>query len=250
MNIKKLAFHGVLAAALLSLSACNFGQRLSEIGSPPTLSAVANPSNLAGKEPVAFPMPAPTDHSRQANSLWEPGARAFFKDQRAGKVGDILTVVIEISDKAEITNETKRARTTAETDNVTNLLGFEDKFHKILPDAVDPTNMANIAGKTQNDGKGTITRQDKVNLRVAAVVTQVLPNGNLVIAGKQQMVVNYDMRELIISGVIRPEDISSANAINYDQIAEARIAYGGRGQVMDVQQARYGSQLFDMIYPF
>jgi flagellar L-ring protein precursor FlgH len=238
------------ATALIGLGACNAGQRLSEIGEAPALSEAGNPNMIASAQPIGFPQPEPVHHTRQPNSLWEPGARAFFKDQRAGKVGDILTVIIQVSDKAELKNETKRSRNTAESDSASALLGFESKFKEVLPSAVDPTKMADITGKTQNDGKGEINRQDTVNLRVAAVVTQVLPNGNLVISGKQEMVINYDLRELKITGVIRPEDINSANSINYDQIAEARIAYGGRGQMMDVQQARYGEQLFDMIYPF
>lgn len=240
----------MLTSALVSISACNAGQRLSELGEAPALSSVENPSKLAGPEPVSFPMPQKEEYKHQANSLWQSGARQFLKDQRAGKVGDILTVIIQVADKAEFKNETKRSRTTNEDDSAPKILGFETKLHKYLPEAVDPTSLLNIKGKTQQDGKGEMTRTDTVNMRVAAVVTQVLPNGNLVIAGKQEMVVNYDMRELKVTGVIRPEDISSQNAINYDQIAEARISYGGRGQLMDVQQARYGSQLLDIIFPF
>ncbi len=243
----KLALIGV---SLLSLSACNAGQRLSEIGGQPELAPVDNPNTRADYKPVTFPQPEMVPHNQAANSLWQPGARAFFKDQRAGKVGDILTVVISVDDKASIKNETKRSRDTNESDNITNLLGFETKLSKYLPDAVDPTALVNYGGKTQNDGKGEINRQDQVNLRVAAVVTQVLPNGNLVISGKQQMNVNYDQRELDVTGVIRPEDISSLNSINYDQIAEARINYGGKGQTIDVQQPRYGTQLADILLPF
>lgn len=246
-NMKKLL---LLTTALISLSACNAGQRLSEIGSAPALSQIENPNRLVGTETVSFPQPEKVAHKREANSLWQAGARQFFKDQRAQKVGDILTVVIQVSDKAEVKNETKRSRTTDEDDDIPALGGLQTKLNKVLPDAVDPSNLIKYGGKTQNEGKGEISREDKINLRVAAVVTQVLPNGNLVIAGKQEMVVNYDLRELRVTGVIRPEDISSQNAINYDQIAEARISYGGRGQIMDVQQARYGAQLFDIIYPF
>lgn len=240
----------MVSVTLLALTACNAGDRLAQLGDAPPLAPVENPARNPEVAHVEFPQPEQKVHVRQANSLWEPGARAFFKDQRAGKVGDILTVIIQVSDSADIKNETKRARTTAENDNVTNLLGFETKLNKIFPNAVDPTALMNYGGKTQNDGTGQISRADKVNLRVAAVITQVMPNGNMVIYGKQQMNVNYDQRELKVTGVIRPEDISSANSINYDQIAEARISYGGQGQIMDVQQARYGTQLMDIVFPF
>lgn len=238
----------LLGTALITLSACNAGQRLSELGEAPSLSKVENPATQLPH--IDFPQPEEEKVVHQPNSLWQSGARAFFKDQRASKVGDILTVIIQVSDKADLKNETTRARTTNEQDNITNLLGLESKLSKFLPDAVKPSSTANYGGTTQNDGKGEINRTDTISLRVAAVVTQVLPNGNLAISGTQEMTVNFELRRLSVVGVIRPEDISSANAINYDQIAEARIAYGGRGEVMDIQQARYGSQLFDILYPF
>ena len=123
-------------------------------------------------------------------------------------------------------------------------------MQNILPGSVSPTSLIDTNSTTNNDGKGTIARQEKVDLRVAATIVQVLPNGNMVVQGKQQVTINYDLRELTIRGVIRPQDISSENSITYDQIAEARIEYGGRGDIQDVQQPRYGDQLFDILMPF
>lgn len=240
--------HSLLAGVMLSLAACNATQRINEIGEAPHLSAVAAPQAM----PVSFPVPAPEIHEKEANSLWQPGARAFFKDQHAAKVGDILTVVISLNDQANLSNETKRSRNTQESDDMSNALGTGNLLKKFLPysDTVNPAKMLGVTGTTENDGKGTIARTDQISTRVAAVVTQILPNGNMVLYGKQEMVVNYDLREIKIAGVIRPEDISTENTINYDQIAEARITYSGRGEIMDVQQARYGEQLLDIIYPF
>jgi flagellar L-ring protein FlgH len=248
MKMKSVLTHAMLAGLMISLGACNASTRLSELGEAPALSAVSTPQAI----PVSFPVPNPESHVKQPNSLWQTGARAFFKDQRAGKVGDILTVVIVVSDKANMKNETKRSRDTEENDGATNALGVGQILKHLAPhsDKLSTDTILGITGKTTNNGKGEITRQDQINTRVAAVVTQVLPNGNLVIYGKQEMVVNYELREIKVAGVIRPEDISSQNSVNYDQIAEARITYGGRGQVMDVQQPRYGMQVLDILYPF
>ena len=240
----------LLATAMLSLAACNAFDRVSEIGEAPKLSSIENPTHAPGYVPVSMPMPPPSLTSSQPNSLWHTGARAFFRDQRAGRVGDILTVIVTINDQAQIANETKRSRANTDSAGVSNLLGFESKIHNILPDAASAGSLVNTNSALSNDGKGSVARQEQISLRVAAEIIQVLPNGNLVLQGKQQVGVNYDMRELTISGVIRPQDISAANSVTYDQIAEARIVYGGKGTIQDVQQPRYGDQLLDIIMPF
>jgi flagellar L-ring protein precursor FlgH len=240
----------LLATAMLSLAACNAFDRASEIGDAPKLSSIEDPTHAAGYTPVRMPMPPPSLAERQPNSLWHTGARAFFRDQRAGRVGDILTVVVTINDQAQLANETKRSRANTDTADAKSLLGFEGKLNKLLPNAVNPASLLDTASTLSNDGKGAVTRQEQIDLRIAAEIIQVLPNGNLVVQGKQQVGVNFDMRELTISGVIRPQDISSSNTITYDQIAEARIEYGGKGSINDVQQPRYGDQLLDILMPF
>lgn len=240
----------LITTALLALSGCNVMNRINEIGAHPKMSSVQDPTRLAGVTPVSMPMPAPVLSERQPNSLWQTGSRAFFRDQRASRVGDILTVVISLDEKAQLSNQTKRSRDNSDDANLTNFLGYEAKLSEFFPDTIAPASIVGMGSSSSNEGKGSIDRSEKINLRIAATIVQVLPNGNLVLAGKQQMAVNYDMRELQISGVIRPEDISSENTVTYDQIAEARIAYGGRGTINDVQQPRYGSQLYDIVMPF
>ena len=216
----------------------------------PELSRIDNPVTRPAYQPVTLPMPRPEPTIRQANSLWRPGARAFFKDQRAARIGDILTVLVEIADEASVANTTSRSRANSEDADLTNFFGYESNLDRILPDAVMPENLVGFGSTSSSVGKGTVDRKETIRLRVAALITQVLPNGNLVISGRQEVRVNFEVRELLVSGVARPEDISGANTILHSQIAEARIVYGGRGQLTDVQQPRYGQQLFDVIFPF
>lgn len=240
-----------LAALLIgatALSGCSNLERLSRVGEAPSLTPVANPATQRDYRPVSMPMPTPQMLAPNANSLWRPGARAFFKDQRAGEIGDVLTVVVNIqNESASLNNETQRTRdNVSETLNVTNLFNAQNR---ILP-GQNQSPALDITSGSNYRGSGNITRDESVNIRLAAVVLQILPNGNLAIAGRQEVRVNNELRELTVAGVIRPEDISSVNTISWDKIAEARISYGGRGSLSDVQQPRYGQQIFDIVFPF
>lgn len=242
---------GAAFCLVLALAACgNTQRRLAEVGQEPKLTRVVDPTSVPGYQPVVMPMPAPQPMERSANSLWRSGSRAFLKDQRAARVGDILTVLIRIDDKAQLQNKTTRTRNNSESAGIPSFLGLESKLGKILPKAVDPTSLIDMSSDTSNSGSGAVTRGEAINLKVAALVTQVLPNGNMAIQGRQEVRVNFEVRELLIAGVVRPEDITSENAITYEKIAEARIAYGGRGQLSDVQQPRYGQQIYDIVFPF
>jgi flagellar L-ring protein precursor FlgH len=243
------AVAGVVAAGML-LSGCNVLSRLSEVGAEPKLSEIANPAVYHGNQPVAVPMPRPVSLDHQANSLWRPGSRAFFKDQRAGQVGDILTVVIDIEDRAELSNRSERTRANGEGAGLGGFLGYEAGLDQIFPDAIDNENLIDADSESLSRGTGTIDREETIDVRVAAMITQVLPNGNLVIAGRQETRVNYELRQLQVTGIVRPEDITATNTISFEQIAEARISYGGRGHISDVQQPRYGQQIYDILFPF
>ncbi|MBI5129155.1 MAG: flagellar basal body L-ring protein FlgH [Rhodopseudomonas palustris] len=242
----------VLIAALLATGGlaggCSSIDRLASIGERPALSAIENPTTQPGYKPVQMPMPKPEVASYNANSLWRNGSRAFFRDQRAAKVGDIMTVTVNFTDKAAIANETKRSRSGSENSGITDFAGSKlltGDAAQVLPGRILTTDSS-----SSSDGKGTVDRQEKLQTSVAAVVTQVLPNGNLVVEGKQEIRVNFEVRELIVAGIVRPEDIQSDNTIDSSKIAQARIAYGGRGQITDVQQPRYGQQVMDVLLPF
>ena len=226
-------------------SGCAGIDRLSQIGEQPKLSEIENPTTQPGYKPVQMPMPKPEAVSYNPNSLWRNGSRSFIKDQRAHQVGDILTITVNITDKANIANETQRSRSGTEDSNITSFFGV-----KKVPGTNTSGNMLTTDSTSSTDGKGSITRQEALQTNVAAVVTQLLPNGNLVVEGKQEIRVNYEIRELVVAGIVRPEDIQSDNTIDSSKIAQARIAYGGRGQITDVQQPRYGQQVLDVLLPF
>ena len=249
--MKPLSALRVTVLAMLAgslLSGCAAIDRLKTIGQAPPLSEVDNPTARPGYKPVQMPMPAAQTASYNPNSLWRNGSRAFFKDQRAHQVGDLLTVQVNITDKAIIDNETKRSRSNTEDSGVTDFLGSKTIVNPAK--AILPGRILTADSTASSDGKGSVNRSEALQTNVAAVVTQVLPNGNLVVEGRQEIRVNFEIRELIVAGIVRPEDIQSDNTIDSTKIAQARIAYGGRGQITDVQQPRYGQQVLDVVLPF
>ena len=246
MNPMKL-FAALALTALLA--GCSTLDNLASVGEQPRLTAIADPTAQPGYRPVNMPMPPVVAASYQPNSLFSNEARGFFKDQRAHKIGDILTVSVVINDNAKIANDTDRSRSSASESSVGGVLG--SIFNKQVPLVdVDATGAINTGGEMSDSGSGSVNRSEKLATQVAAVVTQVLPNGNLVIEGRQEVRVNFEVRDLIVAGIVRPEDIHADNTIPSSKIAEARISYGGRGQITDLQQPRYGQQIADAIMPF
>lgn len=237
-------------AACALMTGCATADRLSKVGEAPAMSSISNPVTQENYQPVSLPMPAPLKVTREKNSLWQSDRVTFFKDQRASNIGDIITVLIDIKDQAELDNSTERKRTSTEGAGLDAMLGYEQSLNRVLPQAVNGANLAQFDSNSNHKGEGKIDREDDIKMRMAALITQVLPNGNMVIHGKQEVLVNYEKRILAIDGVIRPEDIGVQNTVNYDQIAEARIIYGGEGQISDMQQPRYGQQIYDILFPF
>ncbi len=232
------------------LGACSTADRIANIGKAPDMAKITNPMTDPNYQPVSLPMPNPKKVTKLNNSLWQSNRTTFFEDQRGNDVGDIITVMIDIEDEANMRNETERKRTSDETAGLDNLFGLEQTLNTILPEAVTNTSLADFDAASLHKGTGRIKRNEDVKLRLAALITQILPNGNMVIHGKQEVRVNFEKRLLQVDGVIRPEDVSVNNTVSYDQIAEARIIYGGQGQILDMQQPRYGQQLYDILFPF
>jgi flagellar L-ring protein precursor FlgH len=246
----------LLAVSALGLSACGDTLRkLDQIREQPPLSKVENPQMRPDYKPLSWPLPDPEGSStRTANSLWQPGARGFFRDQRATRVGDILKINVSISDSAKFDNTTNSGRNSSDKSGVNNIMGLEARIPDLLlplnRTPTDPTKLIDYSGNTQMNATGKIDRKETVQTQVAALVTQVLPNGNLVIEGTQEILVNYEVREVSVRGVIRPQDITSDNAVDSSQIAQARIVYSGRGRISDMGQTRWGAQAVEILSPF
>ena len=243
-----------IAVTASLLSGCGTIDRLKNVGKAPSMSpadAYAAPAyepSIASTDPTRLRGPVPSAPAAQAAapnaSLFRAGAGELFQDQRASRVGDILTVEINIADKAEFGNSTSRSRSGSESMGIGALLGLQD----LLPG--NPAQAVDATSNSASGGQGSTTRSETINMTMAAIVTDVLPNGNLVIRGRQEMRVNFELRELIVTGIVRPQDIAKGNTIQHGKIAEARISYGGRGQLTDVQQARWGQQIYDALFPF
>lgn len=248
--VRATAVPAMAAVIVIAVSGCNVITRLSEVGDGPELTEITNPVAQPGYRPVSLPMPAPQIPEDNPNSLWRTGAKAFFKDIRAKEVGDILTVRLLLDDSAKMENKTNRGRNDAETQGVPSILGYETKLSKIFPSAVNPDELLAFKTNHNTEGDGEIDRSEEIELTFAAIVTQVLPNGALAIMGRQELRVNFELRELMLTGVIRPQDIDADNSISDDRIAEMRVAYGGRGTLSDLQQPRYGTQIWDILFPF
>jgi flagellar L-ring protein FlgH len=235
-----------LALCATLLSGCGALTRLSEVGRDPKMSPSGDPTQDPSYRPLTLPMPAREPPPTDANALWRSGSRAFFKDQRAAQVGDIVTVLVNMNDTANLKNVTSSDRTGLETAGLPNFFGLE----KILPKNITASALVSLNSENKNVGTGQIQRNEAVTLRLAGIVTQVMPNGNLAVAASQEFMVNGELRELRVTGVIRPQDIASDNTVQHDRMAEARIAYGGRGTLTDLQRARWGQQMFDILMPF
>jgi flagellar L-ring protein precursor FlgH len=239
-----------ILALAVTLSGCGALQRLSDIGRPPPMTPSTDPTKDPAWRPMTMPSPRPDAVPAESDSLWRSGSRAFFKDQRAAQVGDLLTVEVNVADAAALSNVTSATRTAAENMATPNVLGFEQQIPKFLPKAANPASMVATTSSNSNAGNGAITRSETVTIGLAGVVTQVLPNGNLVVEARQEVRVNSELRELKVTGVVRPQDITSDNTVTHDRMAEARISYGGRGTLTDVQQPRWGQQIMDILLPF
>lgn len=252
--VRRVLARAAIVALSLALAGCAVADRLAEIGSPPKMTNIGDVRRAEETAALRYPTPVEPTLIATANSLWRPGSKSFFKDQRATRAGDIVTVAISTADSASLSNETKRTRSNSDSLSLGNLFGYKQSMLDRLP-GKGPSQLGGAAelgmsGALAHEGKGSNTRSETIVIKIAAVIVEVLPNGNLVIRGRQELRVNHELREIQVAGIIRPQDIDSSNQISGDKIAEGRISYGGRGTMSDVQQPPIGSQVLDIIRPF
>jgi flagellar L-ring protein precursor FlgH len=242
-----LSKRSLLILCALSLTACD---RLSDVGKAPEFSPITG--NYEHHAMISDRLPETVEEVPivQRASLWSGDRQSLLGDRRASQRGDIMTVVIEIDDRAEISNSTDRSRSGSESMALPQFLGLPQLVDRQLAGDATLGNGVDASGSSSSSGDGSVRRNERLTLRIAATVVETLPNGVARIQGSQEVRVNFEVRELLVSGFVRPEDISRQNEITYDKIASARISYGGRGQITDMQQPRYGQQIADIILPF
>jgi flagellar L-ring protein precursor FlgH len=234
-------------AVFVLVTACG---RVDHLGKPPSFTPTQLGTEHAAMLSPGLPRRIETAMPSQEASLWSRSQSSLLGDRRAMARGDIMTVVIEIDERAEISNSSDRSRSGSESLQVPQLAGIPQRLDRDLPEGASSADLVDLNSSSSSSGDGSVKRNEKLTLRVAATVTDVLPNGVLSIAGTQEVRVNFELRELLVSGFVRPQDISRQNEITYDKIASARVSYGGRGQITDVQQPRIGQQVLDIILPF
>ncbi|MDP5110375.1 MAG: flagellar basal body L-ring protein FlgH [Rickettsiaceae bacterium] len=246
-------FLTILISLLLLASCQDTVDKLKRVGRAPDFENIELPTIEEDEEEIERReerLRSQHAHMRKTNSLWQPGSTKFFRDSRAWKVGDIIRVVVEIKDNASLNNSTQQNRSGKDNLGLSNLFGKEKAIQANLPTTANLGSLVSTNSSRNHTGSGNISRKEDVKTEIAATVTKVLPSGNLVVQGHQEVRVNYELREIKVAGIIRPKDITSDNSIKTNQMAEARISYGGRGVVSDMQQPRAGSQVIDIISPF
>jgi flagellar L-ring protein precursor FlgH len=244
-----LSIRHPVAILTVACAAVLAGCASAPLADSPQLRPISNPADIV-PERVSTPLPAPRGEAAAPNSLWKAGARSFFGDQRAANIGDILTIEIEIEDSAQLSNSTQRNRSSSQDAGIGALLGLEGPIQRALPGSPDLDPAIAFDSSSQSAGLGVVNRAEAVSLTVAAVIIDKLPNGNLVIGGSQEVRINNEVRELLVSGIIRPEDIAADNTIEHSKIAEARISYGGRGDLSQMQRPRIGARIYENVAPF
>jgi flagellar L-ring protein precursor FlgH len=243
MNILKL----IVFAGMIVPAACG---RTGPIGKAPEFTSSQLNSEHHAMVSPSLPQRIESETPSSRASLWSGTQQSLLGDRRAVKRGDIMTVVIEIDEKAEISNASDRSRSGAESLGVPGLFGIPQRLDRKLPEGASSAEAVSVNSSSSSSGDGSVKRKEKLTLRIAATIVDVLPNGVLSISGSQELRVNFELRELSVTGFVRPEDISRQNEVTYDKIASARVSYGGRGQITDVQQPRYGQQVLDAVLPF
>jgi flagellar L-ring protein precursor FlgH len=237
----------ILMVGVLAVSGCG---KLEQVGRAPEFTGLEGTDQHYAMYASDMPKDIPTKTASDGSSLWESGTQSLFGDRRAARRGDIVTVVIEINDSASISNSTGRSRSGQQKSGLPDFLGIPQRIDESLPDGASMASAYESKSSSTFKGQGSVSRNEKLTLRIAATVVEELPNGVLKVEGQQEVRVNFEMRELIVTGYVRPTDISRQNEITYDKIAGARISYGGRGQITDVQQPTYGQQVADIVMPF
>jgi len=213
------------------------------------------------KKDEFIPVPEEKVSSPPTGSIW-PGENAknsLFTDNKARHVNDIITIVIDEYSSGSNSANTTTGRDTKTLAGISALLGLDKQIARRNKDLTDGDILTaglipsiKIGGSSKNSltGKGKTSRDGKLEARITARVVRVLSNGNLAIEGRRRLTVNAEDQYIVVSGIIRPEDITSDNVISSQYIADARIVYTGKGVINDKMRPGWMTRIVDWAWPF
>jgi flagellar L-ring protein FlgH len=180
-------------------------------------------------------------------SLWQASSTSLIDDMKARRVGDTLTVIVTEQTSASKEASTGTGRSGSVAAGIPTLMGLEAKM---LANGMDPTKLISASTDTKYSGSGSTTRKDNLTATMTARVIEVLANGNLLIEGRRNVMVNNEDQMIVLEGTVRPRDITPDNAINSSLIADARITYSGNGVISDRQRPGWLMNVIDVVWPF
>lgn len=240
----KVALH-LLSFLLLSLmTACVTTQTTA-----PSPASSAPPVNPMARGPLP-PPPPQSAPELPTGSLWSNNSGSPFRDIKAARVGDIITITV-----SEVSNATKTAATTTartkKYDGLFNAAGMSAGSTGTA-NPVGVVKFGPYEGKfgSSFEGSGSTNRTDSMSAYMTATVVDVLPNGNLIIRGSRWTKTNDEMQQTILEGVVRPNDITRNNTVLSQNIADAKIFVVGKGPVAQHQKPGWFLQVVDFLSPF
>ncbi len=183
-------------------------------------------------------------------SLWNKGSKSLYNDPKASQINDIVIIKVEESTKAENSANTKTKKSASSSMGISKFLGFETTLAGKINSSFDPTSLFGGSSSKKDEGSGSTQATTKIQSYIAAKVVEVLPNGNLIIEAKKEIIINSEKQTMILRGMVRPRDIDYNNIVSSNAVADVQILIKGKGPIAEQQRRGWLSWLLSLIWPF